>query len=156
MDTREALRILQLLADGVDPHSGEVFEDTSPYQHPQVVRALFHSVRALESQSGTTAEPAPRPAKSEKAEKPEKAEPQELNLSELSPEERARFEKLRTWRADRARQLNMPQYVIAHNRHLFEMAQLKDLSYASLSAIKGFGGIKAEKYAEEIQRILEE
>lgn len=153
MDTRETLRILQLLADGVDPHSGEVFEDTSPYQHPQVVRALFHAVRALEGQSGTSAEPASRPTKTEKAEKPE---PQELNLSELSSDERARFEKLRTWRAERARQLNMPQYVIAHNRHLFEMAQLKDLSYASLSAIKGFGGIKAEKYAEEIQRILEE
>ncbi|MFC5597078.1 HRDC domain-containing protein [Deinococcus cellulosilyticus] len=156
MDSKEALRILQLLADGVDPHSGEVFEDTSPYQHPQVVRALFHAGRALETQSGMTAEPATRPSRTEKAEKPEKPEPRELNLSELSPEERERFEKLRTWRAERARQLNMPQYVIAHNRHLFEMAQLKDLSYASLSAIKGFGGIKAEKYAEEIQRILEE
>ncbi|WP_189000612.1 HRDC domain-containing protein [Deinococcus roseus] len=161
MESREALRILQLLADGVDPHSGEVFEDTSPYQHPQVVRALFYAVGAIESLSGEIAPVLGKPQKSsnsskpDKPEKPEKAESQELNLGELSPDERDRFEKLRNWRAERARQLNMPQYVIAHNRHLFEMAQLKDLSYASLSAIKGFGGIKAEKYAEEIQRVLE-
>lgn len=48
MDPSEALRIIQALADGVDPHTGEVFPDDSPYQHPQVLRALFSAVRALE------------------------------------------------------------------------------------------------------------
>lgn len=47
MDTSEALRILQALADGVDPHSGEVSPDESPYQHPQVVRALFRAIEVL-------------------------------------------------------------------------------------------------------------
>lgn len=48
MEPSEALRIIRSLADGVDPHTGEVFSDDSPYQHPQVLRALFLAVRALE------------------------------------------------------------------------------------------------------------
>lgn len=149
MDRPETLRILQLLADGVDPHSGEVFENSSPYQHPQVVRALFHALKVLEKTA--TAPEAPTSKTT-----PEKPAPPELNLSELSGEEQERFEKLRAWRTEQARKQNTPQYTVAHNRQLFEMAQLKDLSFASLSGIKGFGGKRAEKYAEEIQRLLEE
>ncbi len=48
MELSEALRILESLADGIDPHTGEVFPNDSPYQRPQVVRALFLAVRALE------------------------------------------------------------------------------------------------------------
>jgi hypothetical protein len=53
MDTSEALRIIQALADGVDPHSGEVFPEESPYQHPQVVRALFRAIEALKRVEAT-------------------------------------------------------------------------------------------------------
>ena len=54
MEKQAALNIIQQLANGVDPHSGEVFRADSPYQHPDTVRALFIAVRALEEQ------PAPR------------------------------------------------------------------------------------------------
>jgi len=47
MDTERALRILEALADGVDPFTGEVFPDDSPYQNPQVVRALSSAVEAV-------------------------------------------------------------------------------------------------------------
>jgi len=47
MDYEQALRILQALANGSDPLSGEPFPAASPYQHPDVVRALYHAVRAL-------------------------------------------------------------------------------------------------------------
>ena len=47
MELTEALRIIRALADGVDPHSGEVFPADSPYQHPRVVRALFQAVEAM-------------------------------------------------------------------------------------------------------------
>jgi len=49
MDHEQALSILQALANGTDPFSGESFPATSPYQHPDVVRALHHAVRALET-----------------------------------------------------------------------------------------------------------
>ena len=47
MEPSEALRIIQSLADGIDPNTGEVFPDDSPYQHPQVLRALFVALGAL-------------------------------------------------------------------------------------------------------------
>jgi hypothetical protein len=48
MQTSEALAILQSLADGLDPISGQAFPAQSPYQHPIVVRALFRAIQALE------------------------------------------------------------------------------------------------------------
>jgi len=51
MERATALKIIQQLANGIDPHSGEVFRAESPYQHPDTVRALFTAVHALEVQS---------------------------------------------------------------------------------------------------------
>jgi LmbE family N-acetylglucosaminyl deacetylase len=48
MEKQAALRIIQQLANGIDPHSGEVFRADSPYQHPDTVRALFIALRAVE------------------------------------------------------------------------------------------------------------
>jgi len=53
MQTSEALKIIQALADGADPNTGEVFPEDSPYQHPQIVRALLTAARALERQERT-------------------------------------------------------------------------------------------------------
>ena len=50
MENAAALNIIQQLANGIDPHSGEVFRADSPYQHPDTVRALFIASRALEAQ----------------------------------------------------------------------------------------------------------
>ncbi len=48
MNAAEALAIVRSLANGVDPESGEVFPPESPYQRPQVVRALYAAAGALE------------------------------------------------------------------------------------------------------------
>jgi hypothetical protein len=48
MDQNQALRILNALANGVHPATGEVFASDSPYQHPDTVRALFEAVRCME------------------------------------------------------------------------------------------------------------
>lgn len=47
MDKSTALQIVQTLAQGIDPHTGEAFPVDSPYQHPDTVRALFQAVHAL-------------------------------------------------------------------------------------------------------------
>ncbi len=49
MDPEQALAILQALSNGTDPFTGGPLPASSPYQHPDVVRALFQAVRALES-----------------------------------------------------------------------------------------------------------
>ena len=49
MEKAAALKILQQLADGSDPHTGKAFGADSPYQHPDTVRALFVALRALDA-----------------------------------------------------------------------------------------------------------
>ena len=49
MEREHALKILNALANGVHPATGEVFASDSPYQHPETVRALFEAVRTMES-----------------------------------------------------------------------------------------------------------
>ena len=48
MEQQQALKILNALANGVHPATGEVFAADSPYQHPDTVRALFEAVRVLD------------------------------------------------------------------------------------------------------------
>lgn len=50
MEKQAALKIIQQLANGTDPHTGEVFRTDSPYQHPDTVRALFFALRELDPQ----------------------------------------------------------------------------------------------------------
>jgi hypothetical protein len=49
MEKADALKIIQQLADGIDPHTGQAFGAGSPYQHPDTVRALFVALRALDA-----------------------------------------------------------------------------------------------------------
>ena len=46
--------ILSRLAEGIDPFTGEVLPDEHLLQHPQIVRALFHVIQALERQGRST------------------------------------------------------------------------------------------------------
>lgn len=48
MDISEALQTIRSLAEGIDPITGELFPDDSPYQHPRVIRSLYEATKALE------------------------------------------------------------------------------------------------------------
>lgn len=66
MNKEQTLRILNALANGIHPATGEKFGADSPYQHPDTVRALFEAMRAVEgageaapaSSASTSAAPA--------------------------------------------------------------------------------------------------
>jgi hypothetical protein len=49
MEEARALTIVAALASGVNPLTGELFAADSPYQSPDVIRALYSAVRALEA-----------------------------------------------------------------------------------------------------------
>jgi hypothetical protein len=82
MEKEQALRILNALANGVHPATGEKFAADSPYQHPDTVRALFEAMRAVEG-GGT---PGAAPATERKP-----ALPQSGSGSRWSPEEEQRL-----------------------------------------------------------------
>ena len=48
MTPAEAKQIIEVLAGGVDPATGEVLPDDSPLSNPHVIRALFIAAKALE------------------------------------------------------------------------------------------------------------
>ncbi|MBO9675449.1 MAG: hypothetical protein J7577_18520 [Sphingobacteriaceae bacterium] len=46
-DNNRYLEILQALATGTDPITGEVFPADSPYNQPEIIRALFFALDEL-------------------------------------------------------------------------------------------------------------
>ena len=61
MNLTESIRIVEFLANGVNPQTGEVFPMDSPYQNAQSIRALFVALRALERQRATKKRKQPLP-----------------------------------------------------------------------------------------------
>jgi len=47
MNQENVVSILEGLANGVDPVTGEILPATSPYNHPEVIRALFHALNLI-------------------------------------------------------------------------------------------------------------
>ena len=62
MEREHTLRILNALASGIHPATGEKFAADSPYQHPDTVRALFEAVRAVEGGHAPAAGAGSKPA----------------------------------------------------------------------------------------------
>ncbi len=43
MEHQKAVEIIDSLANGIDPNTGEIFEKNSPYNDPDIIRALFYA-----------------------------------------------------------------------------------------------------------------
>ncbi|MBL8333619.1 MAG: HRDC domain-containing protein, partial [Rubrivivax sp.] len=96
---------------------------------------------------------APRKARLVKSGKGSKAsKPPPLPLDD---DQRARFEALKAWRAEVAREHNLPAYIVFHDATLAEMARERPASLAALGGISGVGAKKLEAYGAEILRVLE-
>ncbi len=66
-----------------------------------------------------------------------------------------RFSALKAWRAEVAREHNLPAYVVFHDATLAEMARSLPRSLDALGQISGVGAKKLEAYGREILRVLE-
>ncbi|MGD9760279.1 MAG: hypothetical protein AB7U71_22510 [Comamonas sp.] len=49
MTPLEAKNVIDALANGIDPETGEMLPSQTPFNNPSVIRALFVAVKALES-----------------------------------------------------------------------------------------------------------
>ena len=52
MDITRAKEIVRILADGINPETGELLPEDSVYHSPEVIRALFTILEAVPSPSG--------------------------------------------------------------------------------------------------------
>ncbi len=80
-----------------------------------------------------------------------KDKPPPLPLDEQGLE---RFAALKEWRAEVAREHNLPAYVVFHDATLAEMAQAQPDSLDALAQVSGVGAKKLEAYGREILRVL--
>jgi ATP-dependent DNA helicase RecQ len=72
----------------------------------------------------------------------------------LDAEAAERFEALKAWRTEVAKEHGLPAYVIFQNTTLAEMARLYPQSMGELAGISGVGAKKLEAYGHEILRVL--
>jgi ATP-dependent DNA helicase RecQ len=63
---------------------------------------------------------------------------------------------LRSWRAQLAREQNVPAYVIFHDRTLRDIAQLRPESLSELTRVGGIGGSKIGRYGEAVLEVVRE
>ena len=72
----------------------------------------------------------------------------------LDSEAQERFEALKAWRSEVAKEHGLPAYVIFQNTTLAEMARIVPGDLAELGEISGVGAKKLEAYGREILRVL--
>jgi ATP-dependent DNA helicase RecQ len=71
-----------------------------------------------------------------------------------TPEEVDTFERLRHWRRVTANHLNLPPYVIFHDKTLWAIARAKPSTGEELIRVKGMGKTQVEKYGSELLELL--
>jgi superfamily II DNA helicase RecQ len=72
----------------------------------------------------------------------------------LTPAQENKFNALKQWRNERAAADGLPPYMIAPNDALMSIAAAEINAPEDLLAVKGFGEKRAQKYGEEILRVL--
>lgn len=85
MEIQAARQIIDTLAQGVHPVTGEVMPDDSPYNAPPVIRALVAASRALEGKRQAPAASTPRTERVARVQPSNQGKP-------WSPEDDARLE----------------------------------------------------------------
>lgn len=141
MDRRKVVKILLQLAEGMNPITGELYADDSPYHDPTVVRALFQAARQLERSLVSAQIP-------EKIGGPLEAPPHD----EVG---RAICEELRTWRTSKAKTSGHPAYTILSDKALVHISMLKPTTAGELIHAHGVGPSKIQQFGEEILGIVQ-
>lgn len=83
------------------------------------------------------------------------ADSQEVKESvPLTSAEQERYDALKNWRRAKALDTSFPDYIIAHNHELIDIARLNCTSKEELLQVKGFSEKKLEKYGNDITDVL--
>ncbi len=75
-------------------------------------------------------------------------------VKDLNSADRLVFESLRQWRKEKAKELDVPAFVILTDRSLCHLAEKRPSNKSELAEIYGFGEAKVERFGTELLRIL--
>jgi DNA helicase II / ATP-dependent DNA helicase PcrA len=73
-----------------------------------------------------------------------------------SPYDEALFERLRTWRAEQAKEASVPAYVVFTDATLTALAELRPTTVEALLAVSGVGRTKLERYGDDVLALCRE
>jgi superfamily II DNA helicase RecQ len=72
---------------------------------------------------------------------------------QFTPQAEALAARIREWRAEEAKRLRVPAYVVLHDRTLTALAQARPRNPSQLLEIDGMGPAKVERFGEAILRL---
>ena len=75
---------------------------------------------------------------------------------ELDPANAELFESLRAWRKQKAKEADVPAYVIFNDATLVALATARPSTRAQLLRVSGLGAVKAQRFGEDVLRIVAE
>jgi ATP-dependent DNA helicase RecQ len=141
----------QLIALGMINVNAEAF---NTLQLTAAAKEFLRSDQKLEVREAVTerATSSSRKASSEKSIKDKINK--EKATADMNLGARERFAALKAWRAEVAKEHNLPAYVIFHDATLISIASLAPQSLAELSGISGMGAKKLEAYGQEVLRLM--
>jgi ATP-dependent DNA helicase RecQ len=135
----------QLIAIGAVSVDAQAFNTLKLTDGSRAVLRGEVAVRLRESVST----PAPRKVKRDSARVPVKL------AAALNEQAQSRYLALKAWRAEVAKEHNLPAYVIFHDATLAAIAQNAPQSLEDLQGISGLGVKKLEAYGQQVLRLLE-
>ena len=75
---------------------------------------------------------------------------------ELDPANTELFESLRAWRKQKAKEADVPAYVIFNDATLVALATARPSTRAQLLRVSGLGAVKAQRFGDDVLRIVAE
>ena len=76
--------------------------------------------------------------------------------ADLEPADQALLDSLKAWRLQQARASEVPAYVVFNDSTLVEVARRRPASTAQLLDVPGIGAVKAQRFGEQLLRLVAE
>ncbi|MFT4193706.1 RQC domain-containing protein, partial [Ottowia sp.] len=138
----------QLIAVGAVSVDAERF---NTLRLEDAARAILKGGQPVRLRAATAAAPAPRGSRERQRKARAGATPPAV--AELDAAAQARFAALKAWRAEVAREHNLPAYVIFHDATLAAVAARAPRTLDDLHGVSGIGAAKLDKYGQEVLRV---
>lgn len=138
-----------LLFEGLlveDPNDGKPLVGLGD---PEAVRAVYKAERRIEVRRAPV-----RASSSSSGRRDRSGEGRNAALETMDADVRARFERLRAWRRERASEQHVPPYVIFQDKTLLEIAQAEPGDLTALAALPGVGQSKLDRYGKGVLETL--
>ena len=123
---------------------------------PMTPLALLISDGIVESLNGSGLSANQRAAKTSKNKSAAKAASKAAAPAELSADGEALAARLKKWRADEAKRLQVPVFIVMHDRTLIALAAARPRNPRELLEIDGIGPTKVERFGEQLLQLCAE